>query len=415
MFDPTTPEGFAISQALPGLLGGGGSAQRMAGATATFAEMMQRERAKKLLEERERQMMAEREQQMKIKDEEHKLAQEKAARAQQDEGIARRLFGQQQQMGMPGAEMGPAMPERTGGMINPQTFLAQGGSMGALGGVADLNKMLMPAPRKLTTVSPGSSVIDENDPTKALFTAKEKESAPPEIVRLMAERDKFPPGSQGWQIIDAAIKKATTHAPAASAVSYSSPMAGVDAQGNPVFFQPSNRGGAASIVPGVTPPKKDPTEKPLTEAQAKAATFQSQMISAEKELQTVPIDQTKLWSQIDTSMATGPLNIAASPAAQRARQAQEQWSESFLRFKTGAAATEDEVKRNVRTYFPQPGDSRDVLLQKARMREQAVADLGKAAAHGAVTPTTGKTVKRTGTQNGRKVVEYSDGSIEYAD
>jgi hypothetical protein len=39
--------------------------------------------------------------------------------------------------------------------------------------------MLRPKPRKLTTVAPGASVIDESDPTKPLFTApsKEKEDA----------------------------------------------------------------------------------------------------------------------------------------------------------------------------------------------------------------------------------------------
>jgi hypothetical protein len=46
-----------------------------------------------------------------------------------------------------------------------------------------------------------------------------------------------------------------------------------------------------------------------------------------------------------------------------------------LRFKTGAASTEAEVKRNVRTFFPQQGDSKEVIEQKRRMRQQAVADL----------------------------------------
>lgn len=164
--------------------------------------------------------------------------------------------------------------------------------------------------------------------------------------------------------------------PPGVSVSYGAPVAGMDTAGNPVFFQPDKAGGQPNIVPGVKPPQKDSA---LTEAQAKATTFMSQMKAAEKELGGIPIDPTKTWSQVDVAMAGGLTNFAASPAAQRARQAQEQWSESFLRFKTGAAATKDEVILNVRTFFPQPGDSADVIEQKQRMRQQAVQDIAFAA------------------------------------
>lgn len=164
--------------------------------------------------------------------------------------------------------------------------------------------------------------------------------------------------------------------PPGVSVSYGAPVAGMDTAGNPVFFQPDKAGGQPNIVPGVKPPQKDSA---LTEAQAKATTFMSQMKAAEKELGGIPIDPTKTWSQVDVAMAGGLTNFAASPAAQRARQAQEQWSESFLRFKTGAAATKDEVILNVRTFFPQPGDSADVIQQKQRMRQQAVQDIAFAA------------------------------------
>jgi hypothetical protein len=164
--------------------------------------------------------------------------------------------------------------------------------------------------------------------------------------------------------------------PPGVSVSYGSPMAGQDAAGNPVFWQPDKAGGPPNIVPGVKPPQKDSA---LTESQAKAATYMSQMKSAEKELAGVPIDPTKLWSQVDVSLAGGLTNVAASPSAQRARQAQEQWSEAFLRFKTGAAATKDEVLLNVRTFFPQPGDKPEVIDQKKRMRQQAAQDIAFAA------------------------------------
>jgi hypothetical protein len=129
------------------------------------------------------------------------------------------------------------------------------------------------------------------------------------------------------------------------------------------------------------PPPQDRDVR-MTEAQAKAATFKSQMDFAERELRTVPIDQSKLYEQIETGLAGGWTNPVVSQQAQRARQAQEQWSEAFLRFKTGAATTKDEVRANVRTFFPQPGDGPDVIAQKTRARAQAAKDLEFAAGGG---------------------------------
>ena len=210
----------------------------------------------------------------------------------------------------------------------------------------------------------------------------------------------------------ARAQKMATHQPGVS-VSYGQPVAGVDASGNPVFFQPAKGGGAPSIVPGVVPPKAD---KALTEAQAKATVFQSQMVAAENEFATVVRDPSKLSSQADIALAGSPANILASSAAQRARQAQEQWAESFLRFKTGAASTEEEVRRNVKTFFPQQGDKPEVIEQKARMRQQAQQDIAIAA--GAKPPPApgggAASVVRTGRDaQGRKVQQMSDGSIRY--
>lgn len=159
-------------------------------------------------------------------------------------------------------------------------------------------------------------------------------------------------------------------------VSYGAPVAGVDEGGKPVFFQPSKGGGAPAIVPGVRPePKPD---KAPTESQAKAGTFYSQMVSASNELGTLSregFDPTSLESQAATGLASGITNPLAGGTAQRARQAQEQWSESFLRVKTGAAATKDEVDRNIRTFFPVIGDSPAVIAQKARARQNAEQDV----------------------------------------
>ncbi len=126
--------------------------------------------------------------------------------------------------------------------------------------------------------------------------------------------------------------------------------------------------------------------KDLTEAQGKASAFQSQMVSASnaiKTLQGAGFDPTSFKSQTQVRLAGGVVNPAIPAAAQQYKQAQDQWSEAYLRFKTGAAATEQEVQRNVKTFFPQFGDKPEQIAQKAAMREQAERDIGIAAGRGA--------------------------------
>ena len=126
--------------------------------------------------------------------------------------------------------------------------------------------------------------------------------------------------------------------------------------------------------------------KDLTEAQGKASAFQSQMVSASNAVNTLEsqgFDPTSFKSQTAVRLAGGAANPVIPVAAQQYKQAQDQWSEAYLRFKTGAAATEPEVVRNNRTYFPVFGDKPEQIAQKAAMREQAERDIGIAAGRGA--------------------------------
>jgi len=126
--------------------------------------------------------------------------------------------------------------------------------------------------------------------------------------------------------------------------------------------------------------------KDLTESQGKASAFQSQMVSASNAVNTLEkqgFDPTSFKSQTAVRLAGGTANPLVPVTAQQYKQAQDQWSEAYLRFKTGAAATEQEVIRNNRTYFPVFGDKPDQIAQKAMMREQAERDVGIAAGRGA--------------------------------
>lgn len=73
------------------------------------------------------------------------------------------------------------------------------------------------------------------------------------IAQLMGEMNALPPGDPRRAIYQNAINKATTHQPGTN-VTYGAPVAGVDANGNPVFFQPGRDGGPPAIVPNVKPP-----------------------------------------------------------------------------------------------------------------------------------------------------------------
>jgi hypothetical protein len=126
--------------------------------------------------------------------------------------------------------------------------------------------------------------------------------------------------------------------------------------------------------------------KDLTEAQGKASAFQSQMVGASnvvRNLEANGFNPTSFKSQTQVRLAGGVTNPVIPAAAQQYKQAQDQWSEAYLRFKTGAAATEQEVQRNNRTFFPVLGDKPEQIAQKAAAREQAERDIGIAAGRGA--------------------------------
>lgn len=114
-----------------------------------------------------------------------------------------------------------------------------------------------------------------------------------------------------------------------------------------------------------------------TGEERKASLFQQQMQSASNVIGSLgPVDMTNKTNQLAFKSAGGVGNIAVDPKIQQYKQAADQWSEAFLRVKTGAAATPNEVELNNRTYFPVFGDDAATVKQKERMRKQAEQDMG---------------------------------------
>lgn len=139
-----------------------------------------------------------------------------------------------------------------------------------------------------------------------------------------------------------------------------------------------------SEAAGQTVPPRNAGDK-LTEAEAKGTLFWRQMKSAEEAATAVTknFDVSKMGSQVQARMAGSDLtNWATSGDAQKYAQAAEQWAEAYLRLKTGAATNRDEIKRNARAYFPQPGDDAGTIAQKNDMRRRAIEDVSIVAGRG---------------------------------
>jgi hypothetical protein len=114
-----------------------------------------------------------------------------------------------------------------------------------------------------------------------------------------------------------------------------------------------------------------------TEGERKASLFQEQMKAASGTIASLgPVDMSNLTNQAAFKGAGGLANIVVDPKIQQYKQAADQWSESYLRVKTGAAATPAEVELNNRTFFPAIGDNTETVKLKERMRKKAEQDLG---------------------------------------
>lgn len=231
---------------------------------------------------------------------------------------------------------------------------------------------------KLMNVGAGGSVFDPAT-GKPVYTApfKPAEDKTPEALRtLEAIYGKGTPEFQ--QAARMLAQKMTTHTPAASIVNYGSPVPVQLPDGTTGYVQPSNRGGPAAPMaspdgrPLVKPSESD--TKALTEGQAKAVTFAARMESADKVL--AGLSRKGVLTTVPGGMgnnAVGSAITAMAPAdQQQLMQAKRNFINAVLRRESGAVISADEFANAERQYFPQIGESRPVIEQKARERRVAI-------------------------------------------
>ena len=164
---------------------------------------------------------------------------------------------------------------------------------------------------------------------------------------------------------------------------------------------------AATQAPGVIRPAGiTPKEKPLTDVQGAATAFGMRAGEAHKILTgledagvtntgitrsiasgaagLVPFIGDKLDNAVSSSMNVLP-ELAGGPSAkqQQTEQARRDFVNAVLRKESGAVISPTEFENATRQYFPQPGDSKEVIAQKRTNRETAIKALGIQAGPGA--------------------------------
>jgi hypothetical protein len=152
-----------------------------------------------------------------------------------------------------------------------------------------------------------------------------------------------------------------------------------------------------SVVPGApnapAPVRFGPksTAENLTEAQGKATGFALRAKEASDILDVVGKDgkvQPGVLKRVGESVplvgeGLGTLlNVTQTPQQQQVEQAQRNFLNAILRQESGAAINQSEFDNGKKQYFPQPGDSKEVIEQKRLNRENVVKSLQVAAGPG---------------------------------
>lgn len=203
--------------------------------------------------------------------------------------------------------------------------------------------------------------------------------------------------------------------------------------GVPTGYRPRSDGAGLEAIPGG--PADKPRDAKLTEDQAKAAGYAVRMQNALSQLDSIGKEnpgatRPGAGTALLNMLPEGAANMMRPEGRQRVEAAQLDALDAALTLNTGAAYTREQLQGLSRSYFAQPGDSDKVaaekqlrlgsLIETARLRagpqggQMADAAIGRAQ-QGMATPGQQRIVTRTGALNGRRVVQYSDGSISYAD
>lgn len=112
-------------------------------------------------------------------------------------------------------------------------------------------------------------------------------------------------------------------------------------------------------------------KKPISLEQGKVATFADRMKEADKQIASLTEAQTNL---VQKGVSGVPVagNYLTSPEFKKADQAQRNFINAVLRRESGAVISPEEFDNAKKQYFPQPGDTPEVIAQKAQNRNTVI-------------------------------------------
>jgi hypothetical protein len=335
--------------------------------TAGLGAMNDMDRARVLQQAEKNRALQDEMLRMQIEQVKRQQAERDAQRAQQgtDQTLLRTM--------MENGSQGPAMPP------DPRLFMSRGGSLEGVQNLLGLNAALAPKPKKLTAYKPGDQVRDEagNVAFEVPAAPKEMPDALWALAMIYGEGSpKFMRAAQDY------ARKLTTHAPAAMAVSYGSPVPFTLPDGNTGYIQPGNREGAppqVMIAPGGKPAVKPPgAENAPTEGERKSATLLQRLRGSQAQLRTALESSPESAKPGAGAEATRkvfgdtPANIITPAARQQVEAAQLDILDAALTLGTGAAYTREQLESYRRAYFPQIGDDDKAVADKAVRLENVI-------------------------------------------
>lgn len=109
-------------------------------------------------------------------------------------------------------------------------------------------------------------------------------------------------------------------------------------------------------------------EAAATEAERKAAGFYERMLNSRENLSKLEGEGYKPTTRDILTAGGSYTNVLATPQGQQYRQAQENWIRANLRKESGAVIGAEEMASEIKNYFPQVGDSPQVIAQKEQNR-----------------------------------------------
>ena len=180
-------------------------------------------------------------------------------------------------------------------------------------------------------------------------------------------------------------------------------------QSAPLLNQTINTGNQGDQLRGLTPTEQGVVESgqpyidtkgalkiapDLPQVQKTAAGFASRMLSSDDLMGRIDFDMTESFGGRQGILA-GELQ---SDTFQQVRQAEDDWIRAKLRKESGAVIADEEMESERRTYFPQPGDGKQTVLQKKVARIEAANGMLQEASNAYQGPNTQPKVSRGKTQ-----------------